>query len=219
MELNKTIDHTNLKPNASTDDFIKLCDEAILYNFKSVCVPPSWVEFCADRLRNEEVLVCMVIGFPLDIQPRKLKIYEVKNALENGADEIDLVVNISAVKSNFWEDVEDEIQLISMFVKNKNKLLKVIFETAYLSDAEIIQLCTICSTWGVAFVKTSTGFGPAGANIEQVRLMKANINPSMQVKASGGIRNYEEAKAMIEAGAGRLGTSSGVIIIQEFKLQ
>lgn len=219
IELNKTIDHTNLKPNASTDDFIKLCDEAILYNFKSVCVPPSWVEFCADRLRNEEVVVCTVIGFPLGYSTTQTKIYEVKNALENGADEIDLVVNISAVKSNLWEDVEDEIQLISMFVKNKNKLLKVIFETAYLSDAEIIQLCTICSTWGVAFVKTSTGFGPAGANIEQVRLMKANINPSMQVKASGGIRNYEEAKAMIEAGAGRLGTSSGVIIIQEFKLQ
>ncbi|MBP7478107.1 MAG: deoxyribose-phosphate aldolase [Chitinophagales bacterium] len=219
IELNKTIDHTNLKPNASTDDFIKLCDEAILYNFKSVCVPPSWVEFCADRLRNEEVVVCTVIGFPLGYSTTQTKIYEVKNALENGADEIDLVVNISAVKSNLWEDVEDEIQLISMFVKNKNKLLKVIFETAYLSDAEIIQLCTICSTWGVAFVKTSTGFGPAGAKIEQVRLMKANINPSMQVKASGGIRNYEEAKAMIEAGAGRLGTSSGVIIIQEFKLQ
>ena len=172
IELNKTIDHTNLKANAVLEDFIKLCDEAILYDFKSVCVPPFWVEFCADRLRGTNVLVCTVVGFPLGYATCQTKLYEVKNAMENGADEIDVVVNISAIKSNMWDDVEDEIQLISMFVKNKSKLLKVIFETAYLTDDEIIKLCEICSRWGVSFVETSTGFGPTGANIEHVKLLK-----------------------------------------------
>ncbi|NNF33514.1 MAG: deoxyribose-phosphate aldolase [Saprospiraceae bacterium] len=211
------IDHTLLKPTASLEEIFKLCDEALEHHFCSVCIAPYFVEAAAKRLENSDVKVCTVIGFPLGYQLTTLKIDEIKRALNLGVNEIDAVVNVSAVKSGDWDWVEQEIASIATTASIKDLTSKIIFETCYLTEAEVIKLCELCTQAGVNYVKTSTGFGSAGATVEMVKLMKAHIGKKMKVKASGGIRTYEDAMKMIEAGAERLGASAGVSILSGIK--
>ena len=211
MKINKLIDHTILKPAASKQDIIKLCEEAVKYDFMSVCVNPFWVKFAAEKLKGTDVKVCTVIGFPLGANTTEVKVFEAKNALANGAQELDMVINVGALKSGMFEDVYHDIKLIRDLGKYT---LKVIFETALLSKEEIVKVCELCVCAGADFVKTSTGFADGGATVEDVRLMKANIAAAMRVKASGGVRDLEALQKMVEAGAARIGTSSGVKIME-----
>lgn len=215
--INSLIDHTLLVPTATNAQIETLCREAIEHSFFSVCVNPSYVSTCAAILTNSEVKVCTVVGFPLGATTTEVKVFEVKNAIQNGADEIDMVVNIGHVLDNKWLDVEQEISQIKMACNGK--LLKVIFETSLLTDEQISKLCDISSKTGADFVKTSTGFSNGGATVEHVRLMRDNVKPDMGVKASGGVRTKEIAQAMINAGASRIGTSAGVSITNGTKAQ
>ena len=195
MKLNKYIDHTLLKPDAQQEQIEKLIEEAKAYDFASVCVNPTWVNFAAEGLRDSDVKVCTVIGFP-----------------QNGADEIDMVINIGALKSKNLALVEEDIQAV--VEASGDKLVKVIIETCLLTDDEKIVACQIAKLAGADFVKTSTGFSTGGATVEDVALMRQTVGPDMGVKASGGARSYEDALAFIEAGATRIGTSSGVAIME-----
>lgn len=211
----KFIDHTLLKPEATGQQFQDLCREAVQYHFMSVCVPPNYVKFSKQvlaELKDSSVKVCTVIGFPLGYATTETKIFEIKNALENGADEIDLVINISNVKSNQFELIKEELGLARAACGDH--CLKIIFETALLSKEEIIRLCGLCSEARVDFVKTSTGFSTRGASQEDILLMKENISPGVKIKASGGIRTYEDAVAFLNAGAERLGTSGAVAMLK-----
>jgi deoxyribose-phosphate aldolase len=210
--MNKYIDHTLLKPNATIEDYTKVIKEAREYNFASVCLPPSYVKLASDILKESDVKVCTVIGFPLGYNTTSVKVDETVMAIQDGADEIDMVVNISDVKSNQWDKIRTEIKQIRQAAKTK--ILKVIFETAYLNESEIISLCKICTELDVDFVKTSTGFAHEGANIKIVDLMKKSIDEKVQVKASGGVRTRDDADAMILAGATRIGTSNGIQIMK-----
>jgi len=207
----KYIDHTLLKPNAQKEDIKKLCREAAEYNFASVCVNPYYVPLAKKELSNSEVKVCTVVGFPLGADKPKVKIKETKKLLEDGADEIDMVINIGALKDKDYDMVLDEISQIKKLCGDR--ILKVIIETSYLSDEEKIKACELCVKANADFVKTSTGFSDKGATAEDVKLMKANISENMKVKASAGIRSYEDAVKMIEAGAERIGTSAGIKIV------
>ena len=211
MQINKFIDHTLLKPAATAAEIDALCDEAKEYDFASVCVNPYWVKRCAARLKGSDVKVCTVIGFPLGANTTEVKVYEAENALKNGAEELDLVINIGALKSGLNEDVYHDIKLIRNL--GKDFILKVILETSLLTDAEKIKVCELASCAGADFVKTSTGFSGGGAAEADVKLMAAHITKGMKVKASGGIKDLETAKKMIAAGASRIGTSSGVKIV------
>ena len=202
MKLNKYIDHTLLKPDAQQEQIEKLIEEAKAYDFASVCVNPTWVNFAAEGLRDSDVKVCTVIAFPLGA----------KNAIQNGADEIDMVINIGALKSKNLALVEEDIQAVVEAIGDK--LVKVIIETCLLTDDEKIVACQIAKSAGADFVKTSTGFSTGGATVEDVDLMRQTVGPDMGVKASGGARSYEDALAFIEAGATRIGTSSGVAIME-----
>ena len=182
------------------------------YGFASVCINPCHVAYCADYLKDSDVNVCTVIGFPLGANTSELKAFEAKNAIENGADEIDMVINIGAAKSKDWDLVESDIAAVNA-VKG-DKLLKVIIETSLLTDDEKIKACQIAKAVGADFVKTSTGFSTGGATVHDVKLMRQTVGPDMGVKASGGVHNLEEAKAMIDAGATRLGVSAGVAIME-----
>ena len=206
IDISRYIDHTNLKPYASKEDIIRLCDEAIQYNFYAVCVNPYRVKLAKDYLREKgaDVRVASVIGFPLGATPTEVKVFEAKRALEDGADELDMVINIGALKDGDYEYVKNDIA----------EVVKVILETCYLTDEEKVKACELAKEAGADFVKTSTGFGTGGATVEDVRLMRKVVGPEMGVKASGGIRTYEQALAMIEAGATRIGTSSGVRIVE-----
>jgi deoxyribose-phosphate aldolase len=220
------IDHTILKPTVTEMDIRKLCEEAIQYHFKAVCIPPYYVDFVrqfTDLLHdlphpyNQQIgkifKICTVVGFPLGYQTTFAKIAEAQKALSDGAEEIDMVINISAFKSMAYESVKAEIKALADLAHSKNAILKVIIETAYLDNFEIRIICEICEEAGADFIKTSTGFAPKGADIEQVRFMREILPPHIKIKASGGIKTYDDAIKFIEVGADRIGTSSGVEIV------
>lgn len=218
-QIAKLIDHTQLNACATTDDIKKLCDEAKKYGFASCCVNPSYVPFAAEELRESGVKVCTVIGFPLGANSIDDKASQAAMCVAEGADEVDMVVNLGAVKDKRWEDVFEEIFAVRTAVNDvdtgddKRIVLKVILETCYLDDDEIIECCNQAKAAGADFVKTSTGFGTGGAKVHDVELMRKTVGPEMGVKASGGIHSFEEAVAMIEAGANRLGCSAGGQIV------
>lgn len=215
MEIAKMIDYTLLKSNATDNDIKKLCTEAEEYNFASVCINPAYVYFAKNLLEKSDIKVCTVIGFPLGANTIKTKIFEAKDAIKNGADEIDMVLNIGKLKSGDFAYVEKEIKAVVKEAKAlKNVVIKVILENCYLTDEEKIKVCEIVVLSGADFVKTSTGFGIGGATIDDVRLMRKTVGDNFGVKASGGIRTSEDARLMIKAGANRIGTSSGIQIVK-----
>lgn len=212
-ELAKYIDHTLLKPEATEEEIVKLCDEAAKHKFYSVCVNTGWTAFCAKRLRGTGVKVCTVVGFPLGAMAGRAKGFEARHAIEEGANEIDMVINIGALKSGDLKTVEEDIRWVRRACSGKI-VLKVIIEAALLTDGEKVLACQAAKNARADFVKTSTGFSKHGATVEDVALMRRTVGPKMGVKAAGGVRSIEDAKAMIKAGATRLGTSSGVKIVQ-----
>lgn len=212
MELNSYIDHTNLKNTATLKDIEKLCNEAIKYHFHSVCVYPYYVPLAKELLNGTSVEVCTVIGFPMGTNTRETKVFEAINAVENGATEIDMVINISALKNKDYDYVKEEIEEIRDAIDGK--VLKVIIETCLLTDKEIVKMTKICNETFVNFIKTSTGFSEGGAKVEDIELINDYKGEVLEIKASGGIRDIETAEAMINAGATRLGTSSGVKLMQ-----
>lgn len=212
MELAQYIDHTLLKPQATKNDIAKLCQEARLYRFYSVCVNPYWVAFCKEQLKGSDVKVCTVIGFPLGANTTDTKVFEAKKALQDGADELDMVVNLGALKSGDWETVSSDIQAIRQI--GSYFTLKVIIETSVLTDEEKIKVCQLAEKAGADFVKTSTGFTGGGATTQDVALMRKTVSAKIQVKASGGIRTRQDFDAMVAAGASRIGASAGVKIIE-----
>lgn len=212
MELNKYIDHTLLKADATSDDIKKICDEAIKYDFKSVCVNSCYTSLVKECLKGSDVLVCSVVGFPLGTMSKKAKAFEAKTAIEDGSDEIDMVINIGKLKEQDYAYVEEDIKAVRE--ATQGKILKVIIETCLLTDEEKIKACEISVKCKADFVKTSTGFSTGGAKVEDVKLMKDTVGDKALVKASGGVHNKEEALAMIEAGADRIGASSGIKIVE-----
>ena len=213
MNLNKYIDHTLLKPESTTSQIIKLCEEAKKYDFASVCVNPTHIALCAKELEGSTVKVCTVIGFPLGANTSAVKAFETKNAIENGAQEIDMVLNIGALKEGNYQLVHDDIKAVHDAANGT--LVKVIFETCLLTNEEIVKACEICMEVGVEYVKTSTGFNKSGATFEVVKLMSDTVKGKCLVKAAGGVRCFEDAVKMVnECGASRLGTSSGVAIME-----
>lgn len=211
-EMASYIDHTLLKPEATQEQIKKVCDEAKMYHFASVCVNPYWVPFITGELKGSGVTPCCVIGFPLGSTPAAVKAYEAKTAVEDGAREIDMVLNVGAARSGDWKTVSDDIAAVNA-AKGPAKL-KVIIETCLLTDEEKIKACEIAKAVGADFVKTSTGFSTGGATAEDVALMRKTVGPDMGVKASGGIRTLADAVKMIEAGASRLGASAGAEILR-----
>lgn len=211
-DLEKYIDHTLLKPEASLESIKKLCDEASKYGFCSVCVNSSYVKDAKEFLTNDDVKVCSVVGFPLGAMSSKAKAYEAKIACEDGAKEIDMVINVGWVKSKRFDLVEQDIKMLRDACEGA--VLKVILETALLSKDEIVKVCEICKKIKVDFVKTSTGFSSRGASLEDIETMKSVVKDEVKIKASGGIRDYKTAVAFIKAGANRLGVSAGVEIIK-----
>lgn len=214
-ELVKMIDHTLLKPDATESEIKKLCDEAREYQFASVCVNPCWVNYCFDLLKETNVKVCTVIGFPLGANSTNTKLFEAESAISDGAEEVDMVINIGKLKSKDYNYIFDEIHKISFTAKQSLALTKVILETCLLSDEEKIIASIISREAGADFIKTSTGFSKSGATVYDVSLMNFSVDGKIKVKASGGIRSREDALKMITAGASRIGTSSGVKIIQD----
>ncbi|MBN2148999.1 MAG: deoxyribose-phosphate aldolase [Anaerolineales bacterium] len=212
--LASTIDHTLLKPDATPDQIAQLCFEARRYNFASVCVNPAWVKLCAQLLEGSSVKVCTVIGFPLGATASEVKTFETSNAIDQGATEIDMVINIGALKARELELVAQDIRSVVAVAHARKVLVKVILETALLTDEEKTIACLLSKEAGADFVKTSTGFAGGGATTHDVTLMRRAVGPEMGVKASGGIRTYEDAENMIKAGATRIGASAGVKIIQ-----
>ena len=213
MKLNKYIDHTLLKPESTTDQIRKLCEEARKYDFASVCVNPTHIELCSELLKGSDVKVCTVIGFPLGANTSATKAFEAKDAISRGAQEIDMVLNIGALKEGNYELVKNDIK--ADHDACNGTLLKVIFETCLLEKQEIVKACEICKEVGVEYVKTSTGFNKYGATFEDVKLMSDTVDGVCLVKAAGGVRSYEDAVKMVnECKASRLGTSSGVAIME-----
>ena len=217
MEINRIIDHTLLKPESTEEQIDKLLDEAKEYNFFSVCVNPVWVKKCAESLKDSDVKVCTVIGFPLGANTKETKAFETKNALVNGADEIDMVINIGLLKSKKFDAVKEEIEELAKICHNEGAILKVILENCLLTKEEIVKACELSDEAGADFVKTSTGFSTSGADSSDVALMKKSVSDRVKVKASGGIRDYKKSLEMIENGADRLGVSAGVNIYKESK--
>lgn len=212
MKLNKYIDHTLLKADASQEQIETLIEEAKKYDFASVCVNPTWVSFAAQALKATDVKVCTVIGFPLGANTPELKAFETSDAIQNGANEVDMVINIGALKSRNFDLVERDIRAVVEAAKGT--LVKVIIETCLLTDDEKVRACQLAQKAGADFVKTSTGFSTGGATVADVALMRKTVRPDMGVKASGGARSYEDALAFIKAGATRIGASSGVAIME-----
>jgi deoxyribose-phosphate aldolase len=211
-EIAKTIDHTALKADTTKEQIIELCKEAKEYQFASVCVNPTWVETAAELLKGTEVKVCTVIGFPLGANTPETKAFETKDAIEKGATEVDMVINIGALKDKNDELVERDIRAVVEAAKGQ-ALTKVIIETSLLTEEEKVRACEIAVKAGTDFVKTSTGFSTGGATIEDIKLMRKTVGPDIGVKASGGVRDTNGAEDMIEAGATRIGASAGVAII------
>lgn len=217
QKLNKMIDHTILKAFATSKDIEKLCAEAIKYDFKSVCVNPANVRYASELLQNTDVLVCTVIGFPLGANTKEIKMLETLDAIKNGADEIDMVINIAKAKEHDYRYIEEEIK--EVVAAAGGHTVKVIIETCYLTEDEKVA-CTLAAVRAKAnFVKTSTGFGTGGALVTDIVTMKNNVTPEMEVKASGGIKTLSDALSMVKAGATRIGTSSGVQIVEDYLKQ
>jgi deoxyribose-phosphate aldolase len=212
-EMAKRIDHTLLKPEASRSSFDRLCNEAVQYGFKAVCVNSGWAAYVADKVRGSGVAVCSVVGFPLGAMDNAAKAFEAQKAVEHGATELDMVLNVGTLKSGDLKTVEADIRTVRLAAESPI-ILKVIIETCLLTEAEKIRACEIAKYTGADFVKTSTGFSSGGATVEDVALMRKVIGESMGVKASGGIKDWVSALAMIKAGANRLGTSAGVVIVE-----
>lgn len=208
------IDHTLLKPDATSDKIAQLCFEAKKYHFASVCVNPTHVKLCADLLHDSDVKVCTVIGFPLGATSTEVKTFETKNALDNGATEIDMVINIGALKAGDVDLVARDIRGVVEVAHAANALVKVIIETALLTDEEKVVASLLAKEAGADYVKTSTGFSGGGATVHDIELIRRTVGPSLGVKASGGIHTHEEAEALVAAGATRIGASAGVKIIQ-----
>ncbi|MEI4780419.1 deoxyribose-phosphate aldolase [Streptococcus pasteurianus] len=211
MAINRYIDHTLLKPESTQTQIDKLIAEAVEYQFASVCVNPTWVSYAAKALKGTEVNVCTVIGFPLGANTSSVKAFETKDAVANGADEIDMVINIGQLKSGQYDAVEADIRAV--VEASGDKLVKVIIETCLLTDGEKVKACQLAVAAGADYVKTSTGFSTAGANIADVTLMRKTVGPNIGVKAAGGTRSYADAEAFIKVGATRIGTSAGVAIV------
>lgn len=209
------IDHTLLKQDATEDAIKKLCQEAIDNKFCSVCINPSYVPLCSELLKGSSVKVCTVIGFPLGATTTGSKVFEADEAIKNGAQEVDMVVNGGKIKSGDWDYVKNDIAKV-VEVANGRALVKVIIETCLLTDEEKVRVCEISKEVGADFVKTSTGFSTGGATVEDIALMRKTVGPDMGVKASGGVRDAEKAKALIKAGATRLGASAGIAIVEGF---
>lgn len=216
MDYAKMIDHTLLKPEASREQVKKLCREAAEYGFHSVCVNSCYVSFCADLLKDSDVKVCTVIGFPLGAMSSAGKAAEAAAAVKDGADELDMVINVGMIKSGDWEYVRRDIEEV-VKAAGSRALVKVILETCLLTDDEKRIACRVCREAGAAYVKTSTGFSTGGATAADVRLMREEARDSMGVKASGGIRSLKDAEEMATAGADRIGTSSGIAIVRAQK--
>lgn len=211
--INRYIDHTILKPDATREQIERICTEAMEYQFASVCVNSCWTAVCAELLKGSVVKVCSVVGFPLGAMKSESKAFEAKSCVLDGAQEIDMVINIGMLKSGDLEGVEKDIRLVREAC-GPGVILKVIIETCLLTDEEKIRVCTAAKECGADFVKTSTGFSTGGATVEDVMLMRKTVGDHVGVKASGGVRSYEDAVKMIEAGANRLGASSGVAIMK-----
>ena len=206
MDINNYIDYTNLKAYATKEDIKKLCEEAVKFHFVSVCVNPCYVELAKELLEGTNVNVCTVIGFPLGANLLAVKEYEAISAVELGADEIDMVINIGALKDKDYDYIKEEIETIRDSIGGKT--LKVIIETCYLTEEEIKKMVEICNDTFVNFIKTSTGFGPRGASLEYIKIINKYKNDVLEIKASGGIKTYDDAINFIEAGVTRIGTSS-----------
>ena len=214
MNLAKYVDHTLLKPDATREQVKTLCEEAAEYDFASVCVNPFWVSYAAEILADAKAKVCTVIGFPLGANTTETKVFETTNAIENGAEEIDMVINIGALKNKEYDIVEQDIAAV-VKASHPKAIVKVIIETCLLTDEEIVKACELSVSANADFVKTSTGFSTGGATPKDVKLMKDTVKDNAFVKASGGVRSKEDAFTMIEMGADRLGTSSGILLIKE----
>ena len=210
--LARMIDHTLLKTDATEEDVLRLCGEADIFNFISVCINPTWVSLCARRLRRTNVKVCTVVGFPLGASTGPTKAYETRNAISNGASEIDMVINVGELKSGNFRVVEEDIRGVVRAAR-PNMIVKVILETCLLSDVEKVKACELSKKAGADFVKTSTGFSTAGATVEDIALMRRTVGAEMGVKASGGVRSTADAEKMISAGATRIGASASVKIV------
>ncbi|MFD3158374.1 deoxyribose-phosphate aldolase [Haloimpatiens sp. FM7330] len=214
MKIQKYIDHTLLKPQSTEEQVKKICSEAREYGFASVCVNPYYAELVSKELEGTDVKTCVVIGFPLGATTKEVKAFEAKQAIENGAKEVDMVINIGALKDKKYDVVREDIKAVVDAAKGK-ALLKVIIETCLLTDEEKVKACEISKETGADFVKTSTGFSTGGAKVEDVALMRKTVGKEMGVKASGAIRDYKTAMNMIEAGANRIGASAGIKIVEE----
>jgi deoxyribose-phosphate aldolase len=209
------IDHTLLKQDATQAQIIQLCAEAREYQFASVCVNPTYVKLCAQLLRGSGVDTCTVVGFPLGATTEAVKVFETWEVIDLGATEVDMVINIGALKAKNYAAVLDDIAAVTEAAHEGGAIVKVIIEAAMLTDEEKVIACQLCQSAGVEFVKTSTGFGPGGATVEDVALMRQTVGPDMGVKAAGGIRTLQDAQAMIAAGATRIGASAGIAIVEE----
>ena len=209
------IDHTLLKPQATQAQIERLCAEARRYHFGAVCVNPVHVPLCRRRLAGSGVEIATVVGFPLGATLTEVKVYEAQAAIGQGAGEVDMVINIGALKEGRLDEARRDVSAVAAACHERRALLKVIIETAYLTEEEKIAACRLCRDAGADYVKTSTGFGPGGATVEDVALMRRVVGPDMGVKAAGGIRTYRDLAAMVEAGANRIGASAGVQIMQE----
>lgn len=213
MKLNSYIDHTLLKPQATEEQIKKVCEEARKYEFASVCVNAYYTSFVAKELAGSKVRTCVVVGFPLGATTKTTKAFETKEAIANGAQEIDMVINVGALKDKKYDIVKDDIKAVVDAAAGQ-ALVKVIFETCLLTDEEKIKACELSKEAGANFVKTSTGFSTGGATVEDIRLMRETVGPDMGVKASGGVRTTEDANSVIGAGASRIGASAGIAIVE-----
>ncbi|MET3875760.1 deoxyribose-phosphate aldolase [Chitinophaga sp. OAE865] len=217
MEINRYIDHTVLKPTTTLEDVKQLCMQCVEYDFAAACVPPLYVKLAKQFLGATNTKIATVIGFPFGYSAIEAKVAETVLAIVDGADELDMVINISAVKNKDWEFLEKEIANIMYLVREKQKVIKIIIESGILLEEEIVQCCQLYAKYGVDFMKTSTGYAERGATVEAVKLMRANLPANIQIKASGGIRTFALAKELIAAGATRIGASASVDIVKESK--
>lgn len=213
MKIASMIDYTLLKADATKEMIEKLCEEALEYEFAAVCISPYYVELSKELLKDSKVKVATVVGFPLGANTKETKAFEARQAIENGADELDMVINIGALKNKDYDLVRNDIKAVVEAAKDRG-IVKVIIETSLLTHEEKVLACTLAREAGADFVKTSTGFSTGGATIEDITLMKATIGEDLKIKASGGIRDYKTAKSMIDAGASRIGASSSIKIVQ-----
>ena len=214
MQLNKYIDHTILKPTTLISDIEKLCSEAIDYQFAAVCVPPNFIKKAKELTKDSTVKVATVIGFPFGYSAVEAKLAETLLAIVDGADELDIVINISAIKNNDWQYLANEINHLMPIIKQNKRVVKIIIESGILTDEEIIKCCTLYGAAGIDYLKTSTGYAEKGASVHAVALFEKHLPAHVQIKASGGIRDYAFAKELIDAGATRLGCSASVAIVK-----